>query len=173
MAQKAAKMQGKLPKKSQRDLFRPMQNDFIDMSHELVLLEKHIDWSYFEKEFAPYYSNTGAPNVPFRLIAGCLMLKHMNNLGDNRLPEVWVKDVYFQYFCGNVFFEHKFPFDPSDFVYFRKRVGEECIGKIFTYSVHLHGKDEHTLLKAKKCYAIHTMASTPAGQREQTKLKNA
>ena len=33
--------------------------------------------------------------------------------------------LYFQYFCGGVFFEHKFPFDPSDFVHFRKRVGEE------------------------------------------------
>lgn len=134
-------MIGKLPQKSQRDLFRPMLDDFIDMSHELVLLAKQIDWSYFEKEFAPYYSDTGAPSVPIRLMVGCLMLKHLYNLGDDRLPEVWVRDVYFQYFCGGVFFEHKFPFDPSDFVYFRKRVGEEGIGKIFAYSVQIHGKE--------------------------------
>ncbi len=31
-------MIGKLPEKGQRDLFRPMLKDFIDMSHELVLL---------------------------------------------------------------------------------------------------------------------------------------
>ncbi|MBP9151531.1 MAG: hypothetical protein KBF73_04540 [Flavobacteriales bacterium] len=36
-------------------------------------------------------------------------------------------------------FTHKFPCDPSDFVHFRKRIGEEGVGKIFVYSVQLHG----------------------------------
>lgn len=134
-------MIGKSPIKSQREMFRLLLEDFIDMRHELVLLGNKIDWSYFEKEFAPYYSNTGAPSVPIRLMVGCLMLKHMFNLGDERIPEVWVRDVYFQHFCGGVFFEHKFPFDPSDFVHFRNRVGEEGIEKIFAYSVKLHGKE--------------------------------
>ncbi len=132
-------MLGKLPKKGQRDLFRPMLKDFIDSKHELVLLADKIDWSYFEEEFAPLYSQRGAPGVPIRLMVGCLMLKHLYNLGDDRIPEYWVRDVYFQYFCGCEFFEHKFPFDPSDFVHFRNRVGEEGIGKIFAYSVQLHG----------------------------------
>lgn len=133
-------MVGKLPEQGQRDLFRPMLKDFIDMRHELVLLGDAIDWQYFENEFAPYYSTHGAPSVPIRLMVGCLMLKHLYNLGDERLPEVWVRDVYFQYFTGGVFFEHRFPFDPSDFVHFRQRVGEEGIGKIFAYSVKLHGR---------------------------------
>lgn len=115
-------MLGKLPEKGQRDLFRPMLKDFIDMKHELAVLADKIDWSYFEKEFAPLYSERGAPSVPIRLMVGCLMLKHLYNLGDERLPEFWVRDVYFQYFCGGEFFEHEFPFDPSDFVHFRTRV---------------------------------------------------
>ena len=49
-------MLGKLPEKGQRDLFRPMLKDFIDMKHELAVLADKIDWSYFEKEFAPLYS---------------------------------------------------------------------------------------------------------------------
>ena len=56
-------MLGKLPEKGQRDLFRPMLKDFIDMGHELVFLSDMIDWSYFEKEFAPLYSQRGAPSV--------------------------------------------------------------------------------------------------------------
>jgi IS5 family transposase len=40
-----------------------------------------------------------------------------------------------------VFFEHKFPCDPSDFVHFRKRIGETGFEKIFAYSVHLHGRE--------------------------------
>jgi IS5 family transposase len=134
-------MQGKLPEKKQRDLFRPMLVDFIDMSHELVLLSKTIDWKYFEEGFSSYYSDKGAPSVPIRLMVACLMLKHLYNLSDERLPEVWVRDAYFQYFCGGVFFEHKFPFAPSDFVHFRNRVGEEGIEKIFAYSVKIHGKE--------------------------------
>ena len=134
-------MLGKSEIKSQRELFRPMLEDFIDMRHELVLLGEKIDWSYFENEFAPYYSDRGAPSVPIRLMVGCLMLKHLYNLGDERIPEFWVRDVYFQHFCGGVYFEHKFPFDPSDFVHFRNRVGEEGIEKIFAYSVKLHGKE--------------------------------
>lgn len=134
-------MTGKLPEKGQRDLFRPLLSDFIDMNHELVLLSDSIDWSYIEREFSPYYSYRGAPSVPIRLMVGCLMLKHLYNLGDDRLPEYWVRDVYFQYFCGGIFFEHKFPFDPSCFVHFRNRVGESGIEKIFSYSVKLHGED--------------------------------
>lgn len=74
-------------------------------------------------------------------MVGCLLLKHMYNLGDERILEYWVRDVYFQYFCRYEFFEHKLPFDPSDFVHSRNRVGEEGIGKIFAYSVHLYGKE--------------------------------
>jgi len=44
-------------------------------------------------------------------------------------------------FCGGVFFEHSFPFDPSSFVHFRRRVGEAGIAKIFAYSVSLHGSE--------------------------------
>ncbi len=54
-------MLGKLPEKGQRDLFRLMLKDFIDMNHELVLPADKIDWSYFEEEFAPLYSQRGAP----------------------------------------------------------------------------------------------------------------
>ena len=49
-----------------------------------------------------------------------------------------------QYFCGMRCFEHRFPFDPSDFVHFRKRIGETGFEKIFEYSVKAHGKESGT-----------------------------
>ena len=134
-------MLGKLPDRNQREMFRTRLEDMINPNHELALLADTIDWKYFEREFKPYYSDRGAPSVPIRTMVGCLMLKHLYNLGDERLPEYWVRDVYFQYFTGAVFFEHKFPFDPSDFVHFRNRVGEAGIAKIFSYSVNLHGSE--------------------------------
>ena len=133
-------MIGKLPARKQRELFRPMLSDIIDKRHELVLLADRIDWEYFEKEFSRLYSSVGQPSVPIRLIVGCLILKHLENLGDETLPPRWVRDPYMQYFCGMRCFEHEFPFEPSDFCHFRKRIGEEGFEKIFAYSVHLHVK---------------------------------
>ena len=130
-------MLGKNPKK-QTELFRPMLVDFIDDKHELVLLSEKIDWDYFEKEFSPLYSKTGNPSHPIRFMVGCLLLKHLYNLGDETLASAWIMNPYMQHFCGRVFFEHQFPCDPSNFVHFRKRIGEKGIEKIFSYSVRMH-----------------------------------
>jgi len=132
-------MIGKSPNQQQRELFRPLLSDFIDMRHELVLLSNHIDWKFFEKEFSTLYSNTGQPAMPTRLMVGCLILKQLYNLGDETIAYEWKMNPYMQYFCGEAYFQHKFPFDPSDFVHFRKRIGEEGVEKIFSHSVNLHG----------------------------------
>ena len=133
-------MIGKLPNNKQKKLFSPLLSDFINMEDGLVLLSQKIDWDYFEKEFSEYYSYTGQPGVPIRLIVGCLILKQMYNLGDDSLPQVWLHNPYMQYFCGLAHFTHKFPFDPSDFVHFRKRIGESGTEKIFKHSANLYGK---------------------------------
>ena len=130
-------MLGKNPEKKP-ELFRPMLVDFIDHEHELVLLSEKIDWNYFEKEFSPLYSKTGNPSHPIRFMVGCLLLKHLYNLGDETLASAWIMNPYMQHFCGRVFFEHQFPCDPSNFVHFRKRIGEKGIEKIFSYSVRMH-----------------------------------
>jgi len=133
-------MIGKPQNQNQREMFRPLLKEFIDMSHELVLLSDKIDWHYFENDFKQYYSNTGQPAMPIRLMVGSLLLKRIYNLSDERLVESWEMNPYMQYFCGAAYFEHKFPCDPSDFVHFRHRIGEKGVEKIFTYSVQLFGK---------------------------------
>lgn len=141
--QKLANMLGKNPEKLP-ELFRPMLVDFIDEKHELVLLSEKIDWNYFEEEFSPLYSKSGNPSHPIRFMVGCLLLKHLYNLGDETLEKAWIMNPYMQYFCGRVFFEHKFPCDPSNFVHFRKRIGEKGIEKIFSYSVRMHDAKTNT-----------------------------
>jgi len=132
-------MIGKSPDQQQRDLFLPLLRDFIDMGHELVLLSQKIDWKHFESTFSGYYSHTGQQSMPIRLMVGCLMLKRIYNLGDETLVQAWEMNPYMQYFCGEAHFRHHFPCDPSDFVHFRKRIGEEGIMAIFAHSVDLHG----------------------------------
>jgi IS5 family transposase len=135
-------MKGTLPDRTQRELFRPMLRDMIDPKHELTLLANRIDRDYFEKEFSPLYANAGQPGVLIRVMVGCLLLKQMENLWDETLAKQWVRDPYMQYFCGMRCFEHRFPFDPSDFAHFRKRIGESGFEKIFGYSVRAHGEEK-------------------------------
>jgi IS5 family transposase len=122
-------MIGKSADQKQRNLFNPLLTDFIDMGHELVLLPNKIEWKYFEEEFCGFYSITGQPAVPIHMMVGCLLLKQMYNLGDETLAQAWVRDPYMQYFCGEAHFQHRFPFDPSDFVHFRKRIGLDGVEK--------------------------------------------
>lgn len=124
--------------KNYQNYSAPCLVDFIDDKHELVLLEKKMDWSYFEKEFSPLYSKVGNPSHLIRFMVGCLLLKHLYNLGDETLEKAWIMNPYMQYFSGRVFFEHEFPCDPDNFVHFRKRIGEQGIEKIFAYSVSMH-----------------------------------
>jgi IS5 family transposase len=42
---------------------------------------------------------------------------------------------------GEVYFQYKLPFDPSDFVHFRKRIGEGGMKKIFKQSIDLFGEE--------------------------------
>jgi len=133
-------MIGKSSNQRQRNLFAPLLTDFIDIKHELVLLAEKIDSKHLEKELSIYYSHTGQPSMPIRFfMVGCLMLKRIYNLGDETLAQAWIMNPYMQYFCGQSNFQHHFPCDPSDFVHFRKRIGEAGIEKIFVHSVELHG----------------------------------
>jgi IS5 family transposase len=87
-------MLGKLPENKQRELFRPMLKDFINPRHELAMLADVIDWTYFEEAFKSCYSKKGAPSVPLRLIVGCLLLKYLYNLGDERVPGYLTLNIF-------------------------------------------------------------------------------
>jgi IS5 family transposase len=131
-------MIGTLPDKSRRELFQPPLEAIIDLRHELALPANKIEWAYFEKEFAPLYAPAGQPSFPIRLMAGCLMLKQLKDLGEETLAKEWIENPYMQYFRRMKCFEHRFPFDRSDFVPIRKRIGEAGFEKILAYSVKPH-----------------------------------
>jgi len=80
-------------------------------------------------------------------MVGLLILKQMYNLGDETLFPQWVHNPYFQYFCGESEFQWKFPYDPSNLVHFRKRIGKEGVEKIFETSVKIQNK---SVAKAKE-----------------------
>jgi transposase, IS5 family len=110
----------------QNDLFKARLDQIIDLGHELVLLARTIDWAFLEAAFGTVHSDVpGQPPLPVRLMAGLAILKHTYNLSDEALAARWVENPYFQYFCGEEFFQHKAPFDRSSMTRWRQRMGEE------------------------------------------------
>ena len=131
----------KLDKQPQLEMFKTVLTSFINPEHELCLLAKKIDWASLEKEFAPLYGTVGRPSIPIRTIVGLLLLKQMYNLGDETVVERYLENPYWQHFCGEVYFQYRLPFDPSDFVHFRHRIGKEGMEKIFKQSIDLFGEE--------------------------------
>jgi transposase, IS5 family len=109
-----------------QDLFRSRLDQIIDLDHALVKLANAIDWGFLEEKFGAAYSDKpGHPPLPTRLMAGLAILKHTYDLSDEALCERWVENPYFQFFCGEEFFQHRLVFDRSSLTRWRQRMGEE------------------------------------------------
>lgn len=133
-------MRGKSKECKQSDLFRKRLENLINLNHPLCLLAKEIKWDEIDMSFAGYYSEHGRASNPVRLMVGLLILKHMYNLSDEVVVAKWVENPYYQYFCGEIYFQWEFPTHPTDLVHFRHRIGEEGVTKILKLSIDLHGK---------------------------------
>lgn len=131
-------MLGKIKPNFQQNLFQTRLTDLINLGHPLVKLANEVSWNKMELEFENLYSEQGRPSIPIRKIAGLLLLKAMFKESDESVVERWVENPYWQYFTGEDFFQNKQPFDPSEFVHFRKRLKEKGLEFILSQTVALH-----------------------------------
>lgn len=86
-----------------------------------------------------------------RWMAGLAILKHTFDLSDEALCARWVENPYFQYLCGETFFQHELPFDRSSMTRWRQRMGEDKI---------------MALLQESLAVAVRTGAMKPADTRQ-------
>jgi IS5 family transposase len=127
----------------QADLLRSRLDAMIDMNHALVKLARTIDWSFLEERFgAVYEDKPGRPPLPTRLMAGLAILKHTYDLSDEVLCERWVENPYYQFFCGEEFFQHRLVFDRSSLTRWRQRMGEEKLQALLQESLAVATKTE-------------------------------
>jgi len=127
----------------QTDLLRSRLDAIIDMSHPLVKLARTIDWSFLEQRFGTVYEDKpGRPPLPTRLMAGLAILKHSYDLSDEMLCERWVENPYYQFFCGEEFFQHRLVFDRSSLTRWRQRMGEERLQALLQESLAVATKTE-------------------------------
>ena len=127
----------------QGDLLRSRLDAIIDIDHALVKLAQRIDWSFLEQRFgAVYEDKPGRPPLPTRLMAGLAILKHTYDLSDEVLCERWVENPYYQFFCGEEFFQHRLVFDRSSLTRWRQRMGEEKLKALLQESLSVAAKTE-------------------------------
>jgi transposase, IS5 family len=125
----------------QADLLRSRLDAIIDMDHALVKLARTIDWSFLEQRFgAVYEDKPGRPPLPTRLMAGLSILKHSYDLSDEALCERWLENPYYQFFCGEEFFQHRLVFDRSSLTRWRQRMGEEKLQALLQESLSVAAK---------------------------------
>lgn len=136
-------MIGKINKSPQLDIFKVPLVQFINKEHELCVLSGQIDWQSVEDEFRIFYCpDNGRPSIPIRKIVGVLLLKMMFNHSDESVVDRWKENPYWQYFCGETFFQHEKPFDPTELIKFRKRIGDEGAEKLLKLSINLFSREE-------------------------------
>jgi transposase, IS5 family len=109
----------------QIDLFRNRLENILNRRHELYRLGDLIAWEQFESQFGKLYAEEGRPGIPIRLMVGLTYLGHAYNLSDEEVVRRWVENPYYQYFCGETYFQHALPINPSSLSRWRGRIGEE------------------------------------------------
>jgi transposase, IS5 family len=118
------------------DLFRSRLDQVINVDHALVKLARAIDWGFLEEKCGAVYNDgAGQPPLPTRLMAGLAILKHTYNLSDEVVCELWIENPYYQYFCGEEFFQHRLPLDRSSMTRWRNRMGEERLQALLQESL--------------------------------------
>src|ERR1700719_4706431 len=127
----------------EQDLFRSRLDQIIDLKHPLVALGRTVDWEFLEREFrAVYTDDPGRPPLPTRLMAGLGILQHPYVRSDEVLCERWVENPYYQFFCGEEFFQHRLVFDRSSLTRWRNRMGEERLQALLQESLSVGTKTE-------------------------------
>lgn len=125
------------PRTHAQPLIATMRLDLaLDMDHELVRLAGVIPWDRLADEFGPLYcADNGRPGVPIRLMAGLHYLKHLKGISDEQTVRGWVENPYWQFLCGEEFFQHALPIDPSQMSRWRQRIGEDGVEKLLQATI--------------------------------------
>ncbi len=113
------------PESPTDDLFRHRLENLIDTRHELVKLSELIDWERFDTRWGETFCEDGRPAIATRLIAGLHYLKHTYRLSDEQVVQRWAENPYWQYFCGEIYFQHELPLNPSSLTRWRQRLGDQ------------------------------------------------
>jgi len=118
----------------EQDLFRSRLDEIIDMNHSLVRVGEAMPWQTLieavGKSLPAIPAGAGRRPLPARLMLGLLYLKYAYDLSDEAVVQRWMENPYWQYFCGEVFFQTRLPCDPSSLTRYRQHLGEAGVEEL-------------------------------------------
>ncbi len=123
------------------DFYLPFSGK-LDGDNRWVKLSEFVPWQEFEDSYSKHFSSDcqGAPAKPVRMALGALLIQKELGSSDEESVELIKENPYLQYFLGLAEFQTEAPFDPSMFVYFRKRFDQVTLDKINDRIFELHLK---------------------------------
>ena len=128
----------KIEDKFQPELLKIQLIHLLDMEHSLVQLADKFNWTKIDELCsAKFCKDNGRPALPSRMIVGLLLLKQMNDLSDDEVCAKFIENPYFQYFCGNKYFEHKIGLTSESLSNWRKRLGSEIFHQVLVETIAL------------------------------------
>ena len=110
------------------DLFELQESlSGLSKSNRWVKLADRLPWAKIEKEYNKRLRNIhcGAGNKPARMVVGALIVKHVENLSDEKTIQAIQENPYMQYLLGLSKFTEKPVFVPELFVLIRKRLDQD------------------------------------------------
>ena len=115
----------------------------LSKSNRWVKLGDNLPWAKIEKEYNKrlYNAHHGAGNKPARVIVGALIVKHMENLSDEKTIQSIQENPYMQYMLGLPSFTEKPVFTPELFVLVRKRLDEKFFNMLTLMLAEAQGKN--------------------------------
>ena len=121
----------------------------LSKSNRWVKLADNLPWDKIEKEYNKRLRNrhNGAGNKPARMVVGALIVKHVENLSDEKTIQAIQENPYMQYLLGLPKFTEKPVFVPELFVSVRKRLDHEFFNLLTLMLAEADGskpKKDHT-----------------------------
>ena len=110
------------------DLFELQESlSGLSKSNRWVKLADRLPWASIEKEYNKRLRNShcGAGNKPARMVVGAIIVKHVENLSDEKTIQAIQENPYMQYLLGLSKFTEKPVFVPELFVLIRKRLDQD------------------------------------------------
>ena len=108
----------------------------LNPQHSLYQLAEAINWQSFDEQFGPLYADSiGRPALSTRLLVALHYIKHLYDLSDDLVLAGYLENPYWQFFCGEEYFQHRLPCDPTSLVKWRKRVGASGIEQLLKESL--------------------------------------
>jgi IS5 family transposase len=103
----------------------PFSQD-LNPDNRWVTLAQVVPWELFANQYISLMNTKhGRPGISPRIILGALIIKHKENLSDEKTIQAIQENVYMQFFVGLEGFQTHKVFDSSLFVTIRKRIGKK------------------------------------------------